>query len=477
MKTEQIGQVRRAALAAGIGAALVGGVLLFVPDRGPAPETAGPQARARAAMEAGAPAALPDLAALIRDREARVRTHPEDGGAWAVLGSAYVRRGLMGADPAYYPKADRALRHSLAVRPGEPSTAASPRAAGGDDAKAGTGHAPGALLGLAELAGARHDFAAAKRWAETVRKQRPASWSAYPVLIDAYNGLGDYAAAGKALDKLRELRSDSPVLTRVATVYRDRGWREDAVVKATEAAARATTPAEKAAALHTLGELARERGEPAEALGHYTAALAASRDHHPALAGRAAALAALGRTDEAYRDYQAALAKYPSLEYTLELGELYESKGLDGDAATQYAALRAQGDRARENGVNEELVLARAESDHGDPDSAVLRLKAEWNKKHRSVAVADALGWALFRAGREKEALPYARKATEQGLRSALFTYHRGEIERTLGLDDPARRHIGEALRIDPYFSPLLAPKALDALEELGEPAATEAPK
>ncbi|AXG82506.1 tetratricopeptide repeat protein [Streptomyces paludis] len=483
MKTEQtrrtgpIRQVRRAALAAGVGAVLVGGVLLFVPDRSGGPAAPSPEARALAAVGAGAPAALPDLAALVRDREARVRDHPDDDGAWAVLGAAYVERGTGLGDPADYGKAEHALRRSLAVRPEDAGAAGGPGAgaASGADGKAkgaAPGGNPGALAGLGALANARHDYAAAKRWGESLRARRPAEWTAYPVLITAYRGLGDYTAAGKALTKLKDLRSDTPVLTRAAEVYRDRGWREDAEAKATEAVARAASPAEKTQALGTLGELAGQRGEHTEALGRYDAALAVTRDHAPALAGRARALAALGRTDEASRAYQSALSKQPNPEYALELGELYDSMGLDGDARTQYATLRARtGAAQRRGGVNEELVLARFEADHGDPQAAVLRMKSEWREGRRSMAVADALGWALYRAGQEREALPYAKKASEQGVRSALFAYHRGEIERSLGMAGAARRHIEEALRTDPHFSPLLVPRALDALDDLGEPA------
>ncbi|MEW1722745.1 tetratricopeptide repeat protein [Streptomyces sp. NPDC093109] len=474
MKTEQIRQVRRAALAAGVGAVLVGGVLLFARSSGPGQAGPGPEERALAAVGAGAPAALPDLAALVRDREVRVRDHPDDGGAWAVLGAAYVERGTGLGDPADYAKAERALRQSLAVRPEGAGFEAGAGSGSGADGKAkgvAAGGNPGALAGLGALANARHDYAAAKRWGESLRAKRPAEWTAYPVLVTAYRGLGNYAAAGKALDKLKELRSDTPVLTRAAEVYRDRGWREDAEAKATEAVARATSPAEKTQALCALGELAGQRGEHTEALGHYDAALAVTRGHAPALAGRARALAALERTDEAARAYQSALSKLPSPEYALELGELYDSMGLDGDARTQYAALRARTGAAQRDGVNEELVLARYEADHGDPQAAVLRMKSEWQEGRRSMAVADALGWALYRAGQEKEALPYAKKASEQGVRNALFAYHRGEIERSLGMEGAARRHIEEALRTDPHFSPLLVPRALDALDELGEPA------
>lgn len=457
MKTQQVTQIRRAALAAGVGGLLVAGALVLVPDRDEAPPAPGPEARAMAAAGSGAPAALPDLAALIRNREAWVRKHPKDEQAWAVLGSAYVDRGVRQVDSASFPKAEQALRHSLRVLPADRGNSA-------------------ALVGLASLANARNDFVTAKKWGEQARKAQsghaPAGWTAYPELIEAYSGLGEYEAAGKALDTYRKLRKDAPVLARSAVVYRDRGWREDAAAKASEAAERAASPTEKAASLHELGDLAWERGEPKEALGHYDAALQAVRDHTPSVAGRARALAALGRTDEAYSDYQSAFAKLPHPEYALELGELYDSRGLDGDARTQYTALKEKAAQARAHGVNEELVLARYEADHDDPQVAVVRLKSEWAKGRRSVDVADTLGWALYRAGAAQEALPYAKKATDQGLRSAVFSYHRGEIERTLGLYGPARRHIEEALRTNPVFSPLLAPRAKEALDALGQPAA-----
>ncbi|MGW3914819.1 hypothetical protein ACWEBX_25325, partial [Streptomyces sp. NPDC005070] len=97
------------------------------------------------------------------------------------------------------------------------------------------------------------------------------------------------------------------------------------------------------------------------------------------------------------------------------------------------------------------------------------------------IAVADALGWALHRAGNDQEALGFAVRATDKehggDVRSALYAYHRGQIERDLGLSGPARRHLTEALRINPYFSPLLAPAAREALTALGEPSAGGPPE
>ncbi|MEU6878488.1 hypothetical protein [Streptomyces sp. NPDC046712] len=448
MKTENMS---RTVLAAGVGAVLAATALLYAPDLAPGLFDDGPSpapgAAARAAMaaNAGAQASLPDLAALIGDREKWLAEHPTDDASWAVLGAAYTERGARLGDATYYPRAERALRRSLEVRPA---------ARGNLDAQ----------LGLAALANARGDWRTARTWGEAVRKEEPKRWAAYPLLIDAYNGLGEYKSAQKALSTLEELHTGGAVRARAAQMYRNRGWREDASAAASDAVAQAATGAEKAAALARLGDLAWERGEPEEALAQYGAALGLVRDHGPSLAGRARALAALGRTDEAVDGYRAALARLPLPEYVLEAGELYESLGLDGDAQNEYELLRTR------TWVNAEAVLGLFEADHGDAVAAVRRLKEEWARGHRSVQVADALGWALYRAGQPKEALQYAKKATDEGLRSALFTYHRGEIERAVGDLGPARRHLAEALRINPYFSPLLAPEARSAVAALGDP-------
>jgi tetratricopeptide (TPR) repeat protein len=480
MKTERIGQIEaeRPATATGhepgrplsplakgalvsavTGSLVLGGILLVPPsspERGaaPAPGSAG---RAATAEAAGAEASLPDLTALIGERESYLRAHPRDDRSWAVLGAAYVERGLRTADSAYYPKAERALRTSLKTRP-----------AGNVDA----------LNGLAALANARHDYRAAKKWGEASVKLAPKRWTTYPLLIETYGRLGDYKAVDRALGTLTKLHSGAAVMAREGQVYRARGWRDDALASLTDAAALASTPSEQAACLHRAGELAWERGEPAQALNYFTQALAADPDQDASLAGKGRALTSLGRTTEALQAYRSVLAKRPRPEYALELGELYESMGFGDAAKGQYEVLRQRVDADGANGVDDSLLLGRFEADHGEPRAAVTQLRAEWERAP-SVQTADALGWALHKAGDDKEALAYARRATdpEHGgtVRSALIAYHRGEVERELGLDGPARRHIGEALRINPAFSPLLSPLAKEALAALGAPS-TEGP-
>ncbi|MFJ5263544.1 tetratricopeptide repeat protein [Streptomyces sp. NPDC088387] len=419
--------------------------------KGP-PPAPGPAAQARSAVTAGVPAALPDLAVLIDERETRVRTHPRDAASWAVLGTAYVEQGRRLADAAFYPTAEKALRTSLRVRP--------------------RGNAP-ALEGLAALSNARRDFRSGRKWAQAALKLEPRRWTTYPLLIDACTGLGDHKGAKRSLDRLDELHSGPAVRARAAGVYRDLGWREDAAAALSDAAAAAEQPAERAAWLERGGQLAWERGDREAALRHFSEAVRTDPDQRAAQAGQARALAALGRTSEALSTYRVALAKQPAPEYALELGELYESLGLGQAARVQYDLLRTQVRNAAAGGADEELVLARMETDHGNAVEAVRLLRAQWSRQP-SIAVADALAWALHAAGQDKEALKLAVRATEPlhggGVRSALYAYHRGMIERSLERYGAARRHLREALQINPYFSPLHVPLARAALARLGEP-------
>ncbi|WP_428934678.1 tetratricopeptide repeat protein [Streptomyces sp. ACT015] len=441
-------------IAAGVAVSLlVGCGIVLWPSRhgAPQPPEPAPGAQALAAVALGVPAALPDLAVLIGQREAEVRSRPGDARSWAVLGAAYVEQGRRTADAANYPRAERALRASLKAKP--------------------RGNAD-ALGGLAALANARRDFRTARTWGEAALKADPKRWTTYPLLLDAYTGLGDHKATGRTLDKLAELRSGPAGLARIGAVYRDRGWREDAAASLADAAAGASTPAEQAAWLERAGQLSWERGEREEALAHFDEAVRLDSDQRAAQAGQGRVLAALGRTTEALNAYRVALAGQPNPRYALELGELYESLGLARAAKVEYDLLRNRVRAAAAGGVDEELVLGVFESDHGDPAEALRRLRDEW-RRQPGIEVADALGWALHRTGDDREALRFATAATDKahggGVRSALFVYHRGMIERELERYGPARRHLQEALRVNPYFSPLRAPLARQALAALGD--------
>jgi len=72
-------------------------------------------------------------------------------------------------------------------------------------------------------------------------------------------------------------------------------------------------------------------------------------------------------------------------------------------------------------------------------------------------------------AGRDAQALTYARTAVAGGAHPATYAYHLGMISLSLGHRAEARAELGRALATNPYFSPVDGPNARRALSALGD--------
>ncbi|MFF7186894.1 tetratricopeptide repeat protein [Streptomyces sp. NPDC008222] len=388
-----------------------------------------------------------DLDTSIRSLQAQLRAQPRDYGSWATLGLAYVEQARTKGDPSRYPQAERALDRSLAIRPDNDP----------------------ALAGRAALAAARHDFTGALKYADLALKQNPYSERALSSRVDALVELGRYADASKAADLADSRRPGVPVFTRYAYVHELRGDVGTARRVLEQALSTATSHGDIAYVATALGQLAWNQGDYKTALDRYARALAADENYLPALEGRARAQAAQGDTADAIRGMELVVDRYPLPQPLVELGELYEARGKEGDRAKardQYALVDAWVSLARANGVNADLDTALAAADHGDHAAALKAARAEWARRH-TVHTADALAWALHVNGRDREALPYAQQATATGYRNAVFIYHRGVIERAVGRTDQARASLTKALHLNPGFSPLGARAARKALEAM----------
>ena len=110
--------------------------------------------------------------------------------------------------------------------------------------------------------------------------------------------------------------------------------------------------------------------------------------------------------------------------------------------------------------------LAVFEADHGSSTRA-LGMARRIYAAGPSVQSADALGWALTRAGRPAAGLRFAREALRLGSRDRLFLYHAGMAARAAGETAAARRFLTRALRGQPAFSPLHMERARRALRTL----------
>jgi tetratricopeptide (TPR) repeat protein len=385
--------------------------------------------------------------ARIAQLQQRLRRFPKDWGGWASLGFAYVQQARISADPTWYPKADGALRRSLALRQ--------------------DGNVEG-LTAMGALATARHDFAGALAWGERARAANPWNAGVYGVIGDALVELGRYPEAFTALGRMVELRPDLSSYARASYAWELQGRTGNAVAAMRLALQAASSPSDAAWASYYLGELYWNSGRLRQADTSYREGVRHDPSFVPNREGLAKVAAARGQIRQAILGYKWVVARYPLPQYLIELGDLYAASGQPALAEQQYELVRAEERLLRANGVNVDLDIALLEADHGrDPAAAVAAARSEWNHRH-SVQVADALAWSLHMAGDDRAALGYSRQALRLGTRSALFHFHKGMIERSLGQRAAARSDLEAAIAINPHFSALWASTAAKALAEVG---------
>src|SRR6185312_12692187 len=273
-------------------------------------ESSGPgSAQASSSFSAGQ-APVDQLAASIARAQKHLSAVPGDYDAWAALGSAYTERARVTADPAYYPKAEGALRRSLKLRP--------------------TGN-PAALVGLGALANARHGFATARDLAHRVLRMDPYSADAYGVLADAETQLGHPAAATEAIQHMLDLRPGLAAYARASYDLEQQGRLGDAV-----------------ALMHRA--LAWRAGRLDDAETEYTRGQAADPAYLPLLAGHARVAAARGHTAAALADYAELTARYPSPGYLMDYATLLRAAGQPARADQQLALATAALRLFRANG-------------------------------------------------------------------------------------------------------------------------------
>ena len=399
-------------------------------------------------VSVGANASVADAGRSITSLQSRLRKYPTDSTSWATLGFLYTQQARVTADPSYYGKADGAFAQSLKVQP--------------DDNAA-------ALTGQATLAAARHDFGRALSLAKASEAINGYSAPNLGVMTDALGELGRYQESFKTLQRMVDLRPGVPSYARVSYSYELRGDLKGAKFGLDQALEIAQNPSDAAFALQYLGELAFNAGDLNTAGQRFAEGLKRDPTYVPLLAGRARVEAAKGNTAAALRDWQTVTNRLPQPTYLIEYADLLSSLGRTAEAKVQYTLVDATIRLFRAQGANVDLELALYNADQGRSREALASAGPEIRRR-QSMHVQDAYAWALHSAGRDVEALKYAKQAQKLGMRNALFAYHRGIIEQSLGMRTQARASLTEALTINPYFSPLQAPKAKAALAALGGP-------
>jgi tetratricopeptide (TPR) repeat protein len=421
----------------GLVASLLLGVGAVLGARQPAPT--GPEG------PGPAPVPVSQLETAIEQAQERLRRLPDDYLTWAELGLAYLEQSRITADPSFYAKAEGALERSLEVRPEDN---------------------PETLVGLAALANARHEFADGRRFARRAIELNRYDADAYGALADAETQLGHADAATTAVQAMLDLNPGVPALTRAAYDLEQHGRVGSARSMLERAVAAAVDPADIAYCRHQLGELAWHSGDLDEAEAQYRAGVAADPTYQPLRHGLARLAAARGDLPAALGGYAGLTAVSPTPGYLIEYAELLRTAGRDQDAAAQLVLAEASHELFLAGGGTDDLTGALLAIAQDHFEAAVELAEAEWHRR-RFADVADTLAWALHLAGRDTDAIEYARRADTLGPRNAGYAFHRGMIELSLGNRSAARTQLTRALHLNPHFSPWYAPIAARTLADL----------
>jgi tetratricopeptide (TPR) repeat protein len=404
--------------------------------------TRGDERAAAGPPDAGAPELRPDAStdAQLRRLQAEVRRGvPRE----AELAAAYLQKARESGDPSFYSRADGVLRRAVARGPAD----------------------PGELAEAAALAAGRHDFRGALRLARRARALAPDALGPYPILVDALVELGRYGDAERALQRLVDLRPGLAAYARVSyfrELHGDLRGAADAMSLAISAGGGARENVAYVQAL--LGTLELTRGRLPAARRAFSAALRAVPGYAPAAADRARLAARTGNVAGAIERWRRLVARLPLPEYAIALGEAELAAGRRAAGRRDLALVRAQERLLRAGGVNTDVELAIFEADHGDRRRGVALARAAWERAP-GVRSADALGWALTRAGRPREGLLWTRRALRLGSLDPTFRYHAGLAAVAAGRTAEGERNLRVALRYGLDAYPLHTKRARAALE------------
>jgi tetratricopeptide (TPR) repeat protein len=358
------------------------------------------------------------------------------------LADAYLQKVRETGDASFYTRADRLLGSALARNPRDVD----------------------ALVESAALAAGRHDFRGALRLTRRARAAQPDTLAPLPIMVDALVELGRYGAAERALQRLVNLKPNLTAYARVS-YFRELTGDLDGAVSAMRRAVSAGGPVPENVAYvqSLLGGLELARGNLGAARHAYAAALAARPSYAPAAAGRARLAAATGDTAGAIARWRRVVARLPLPEYVIALGETELVAGRRAAGRRDLALVHVQERLLAAAGVDTDVELAIYEADHGSRTRGIALARAAW-RSAPSIRTADALGWALTRAGRVEAGLRWAHRALRLGSLDPALRYHAGIAALAAGRRADGRRDLRLAIAHGLATQPLHLQRAREAL-------------
>lgn len=371
----------------------------------------------------------------------RVSLEPQSALNLTALAGAYLKMARATGEGNWYLQAEQTAKRSLASLPF---------------------YNNGALLILARVAEARHDFPTALRLAEQVGN---ANEDALSIKVTANLAMGKVDVANKAAVALVNRIANLGTLTLRSLVHQAMG-KDTEALQDLKLALAAEEPGEIGSSVKTrtlLGRFYSQRGQLQQAEALYREALRLSPRYSLALVHLAELETRLGKYQEAERHYNEVIASSKGastvFDHVVDRG-MARLKFLQGDSvgAKQWqdkaeTILRQQTATGAENsnfGHRRELALLLLERGRPQDTKEALALMTEEVKIRRDAQTLDTLAWALLQSGDAAKAFEAIKQALRWGVRDARILYRAGAIAKALGNDAGARTYNQQARQIDP---------------------------
>ncbi|NJL87616.1 MAG: hypothetical protein HC886_19165 [Leptolyngbyaceae cyanobacterium SM1_1_3] len=372
----------------------------------------------------------------------RVQQSPNDGLDQAALASTYLRFAKATGEANWYLLAEQAAERSLANLPFNNA---------------------GAVLALARVAEATHDFDRSIKLSQQVLETNPSHEEAQALLVTAYLGKGQVAEAFEGADRLVQqiptlgtytLRA----LTNVAKGDNAAAERDFAKALAVEE----PNQVGSSAWLRTLmGRFYASRGQLALAEDYYHEALRLIPNYP-------LAMIQLAQLETRQGHYRAAENRYSKILINQGAANILDHSALQGLAQIKLL----KGDRTAAEtlwqqaetvfrqhqslgsfGHRRELVRLLLNRGLSSDLPEALELMAAEIKMRQDAETLDTYAWALSRLNRWEEAQTALQTAIAKGTRSAVIFYRLGLVEQHLGKAAQADGCFRQAMTIDPSFN------------------------
>jgi tetratricopeptide (TPR) repeat protein len=317
----------------------------------------------------------------------------------------------------------------------------------------------------AEIETHRHNFPKAAQLAEELTGQNPSDTGALGMLGDSLMEMGQYAEAEKAYRRMLELGPNLASYNRIAYHRFVTGQSGEALAWMNLAVqAGSSIPENLAWCLVEFGDMLFKTGHSGNAHTLYDRALETLPGYHRAYAALGRFYAAAGDYSRAVENFTKAQAVIPLPDYAAALETLYTKLGKTAEAAKQRDLLDVIDKLGAANGEKGNRMLAVVYADENRNLVRALELAQGELATRKDVYTYDALSWALFRNGRQKEAEEASRKATALNTPEPMFLYHAGLIALAGGKTAEGQDALRRALALNPSFA---FPQADDARQRL----------